>query len=343
MKIIRNIILYFYPNARYSFMKPNKLTLIDSLHMELRERFKEFNYYLNNISTNLKFIDNLRLSDLGLYQIGNLISDDPLILFNIDEIAWPRNAEEIENISVSVKQEGYSEAKIEAVAFNSELFNEVLPPFRLYELAFTKKYKKGETVKNVYKLKVLKKIPKNYFSEARERIEDILEMLSETLTKENDAEIMKLLLVDFSLSCIDWLHFPKEDRDKIFEMLQNFLLTTRSLNIIPVSLSSYNGSPFLASILIMMEKNGQKNLLQNFDLISDKLYFAGKLEIGDRTPVFEYSNQVFDNPYTKEKCFLFYVRLDKDVIQRIEIPGFALNHIETIHAMLLNEYKLSIN
>jgi len=92
----------------------------------------------------------------------------------------------------------------------------------------------------------------------------------------------------------------------------------------------------------MMEKNGQKNLLQNFDLISDKLYFAGKLEIGDRTPVFEYSNQVFDNPYTKEKCFLFYVRLDKDVIQRIEIPGFALNHIETIHAMLLNEYKLSI-
>jgi len=323
-------------------MKPNKLMLIDGLHLEVVKKLKDFNEYLNGIITSLKKLDKLNLHTLRLYQAANMILEDPFVLFKFEEFAWPKNPEDIENISIPLKEDTSDQVKAIAFSFNSETFNEVIPPFKLYEISFFKRYKKSELFKNAYKLEVIKNINRSPSKEFKDFLEVIIETINEIISQEEDSgEKLRVLLTDISFSCIDVLHFPKEDRDRIFELVQNFLLASRSLNIIPISVSKFNGSPLINSIVMILEKFGNEIMLENLELLNDKLFLSGKLKIEERTPVLEYTNQIFDSPYLKEKCFLMYVRLDKDLIYRIELPSFALDHIDGIHSLLLTEYKLS--
>jgi hypothetical protein len=325
-------------------MKVQKITLIDGLYNELRSKFKIFNERLNSISRSLKYLDSLSFSSLKLFDYENFIIEDPFLLFKANEIAWPKSIEDLENISIPLKTPSLENLEIISFSYNIENFQEILPPFQLYELSIFKKWKKTEKNYNLYRIKFLKKISRdNELYLQSDFLKEIFELIIDFLSHEREFEDkVKILISEIPFSCTQAFNMPKEERDKIFEIVQNLLVTLKSLGVIPISINKYNGSPVLSTILHTLEKMGRKEEFIDIELINDKLFLAGKLKTEERTPLFHYTNHIIDNPYLKERLYLFYIRFDVDYIERIEIPSYATNQIELIHSVLLNEYRLAI-
>jgi len=325
-------------------MKIQKIALIDGLYNEVRSKFKIFNEYLNSISRGLKYLDNLSFSSLKLFDYENLISEDPFLLFKVNEIAWPKSIEEFENISIPLKTPSLENLEVISLTYNIENFLEILPPFQLYELSIFKKWKKTEKNYNLYRIQLLKKISRDNEVYMRSNfLKEIFELIIDFLSHEREFEDKtRFLISEIPFSCTQAFNMPKEERDKIFEITQNLLVTLKSLGIIPVSINKFNGSPVLSTILHTLEKIGRKEEIIDMDLLNDKIFLAGKLKTEERTPLFHYTNHIIDNPYLKERLYLFYIRFDVDYIERVEIPSYAMNQIELIHSVLLNEYRLAI-
>lgn len=321
-------------------MRSHRLALIDELNREISEQLKEFNDYLITTSRTLKLLDEVKPFGEDIVSFKEKILEDPFVLFNFKELAWPESAEEWNKLSIPLKEVKYEELnkiQVIAIANNSLLVDEVIPPFILFELSMYEKIGKEEKLRNFFKLNIGRRA-KLHTEENKFKI--LYEMIVEKL-QENKQE-RKLLLTDISFSCIEAIDLNKKERDFILNATQDLLISLKGMNVIPVSISKNNGIPLVASIYKSLENSNKEAISRaDLELINDKMFLAGKLGIKERSPILEYRNQILDNPYLKEKCYIFYLRCDVDHIQRVEIPQFALEHVEMIHAILLKEYENS--
>ncbi len=325
-------------------MKSHKLTFIDGLNRELKNKLKDFNDYLVSISTALKTLDKIKTSENVLIDFKQIINQEQFLLFKLNEIAWTENVEEWKKFSIFTNKKIEEKIRVTAISHSLKKIHEVIPPFSVHEVSIFTRIGQEEKNINEYRFKI------DFFRENEtlskiNKLQVVFDIVTEFLEKShnyNSGE-KNILLTDIPFSNIDFINLNVNEKNKAFELAQNFLVELKSLNIIPVSLVKINGAPLIPYLLKILEHFYGKEELNKvkIEILNDKIYLADKLRIKARSPVFDYTNTILENPYIKEKCYIFYLRCDHDHIQRVEIPQFALNHVELIHNVLVEEYSLS--
>ncbi len=324
-------------------MRVQKLTFINGLSKELKRKLKAFNDYLVSTAVALKTLDKIKYFESKLIDFERLIRQEQFLLFKFNEIAWPENIEEWKKFSVFVNNKN-TENNLRIIAFSYSLkkVHEVIPPFSIREVSIFTRKGREEMNKNEYDLEI-DRFEDDGSTDQINTLKTVYDTLIEFLENSYNTSSWEknILLTDIPFSNIDFINSKANEKNKAFELTQNFIVLLKSLNIIPVSLVKSNGSPLVSYIIKVLESLYENQEEIKIEVLNDKIYLADKLRVNARSPMLSYTNSILENPYVKEKCYIFYLRCDHDYIQRVEIPQFALKDIELIHSVLLQEYSLS--
>jgi hypothetical protein len=289
----------------------------------------------------------------NLTEIEYLIKEDPTAL-NVHKVfAWPLSFEEWKKVSISVET-SLKKANIIGISFNIFSLNkQIIPPLIIFELSF---FGKDSLYKfNCLEIKIGKEIYEyvtNDFASLNNVklmqvvYELVLNNFQNKIVENLSMKEKTFVITDLPLTCEEFLNWNKEEIIPLYNTVDKFLKYFKSINVIPVSIVNYESSPlinsfkkyFFGSDARCSECIYSKPMCSPLNIISDKFFLKGKVDKKERSPVLKYINSSMIPDITKEEILIFYISPSTNYLQRIEIPYFALEHIQDIHYMLLKEY-----
>jgi hypothetical protein len=334
-------------------MKKNliQLTFQDN---SIKEKITFLNEYIKELSKVSTMIDKqLDPFNKNLTEIEYLIKEDPTAL-NVHKVfAWPLSFEEWKKVSISVET-SLKKANIIGISFNIFSLNkQIIPPLIIFELSF---FGKDSLYKfNCLEIKIGKEIYEyvtNDFASLNNVklmqvvYELVLNNFQNKIVENLSMKEKTFVITDLPLTCEEFLNWNKEEIIPLYNTVDKFLKYFKSINVIPVSIVNYESSPlinsfkkyFFGSDARCSECIYSKPMCSPLNIISDKFFLKGKVDKKERSPVLKYINSSMIPDITKEEILIFYISPSTNYLQRIEIPYFALEHIQDIHYMLLKEY-----
>jgi hypothetical protein len=334
-------------------MKKNliQLTFQDN---SIKEKITFLNEYIKELSKVSTMIDKqLDPFNKNLTEIEYLIKEDPTAL-NVHKVfAWPLSFEEWKKVSISVET-SLKKANIIGISFNIFSLNkQIIPPLIIFELSF---FGKDSLYKfNCLEIKIGKEIYEyvtNDFASLNNVklmqvvYELVLNNFQNKITENLSMKEKTFVITDLPLTCEEFLNWNKEEIIPLYNTVDKFLKYFKSINVIPVSIVNYESSPlinsfkkyFFGSDARCSECIYSKPMCSPLNIISDKFFLKGKVNKKERSPLLKYINSNMIPDITKEEILIFYISPSTNYLQRIEIPYFALEHIQDIHYMLLKEY-----
>jgi hypothetical protein len=334
-------------------MKKNliQLTFQDN---SIKEKITFLNEYIKELSKVSTMIDKqLDPFNKNLTEIEYLIKEDPTAL-NVHKVfAWPLSFEEWKKISISVET-SLKKANIIGISFNIFSLNkQIIPPLIIFELSF---FGKDSLYKfNCLEIKIGKEIydyvTNDFASLNNVKLMQVVYELVLNNFQNKIAENLSMkektfVITDLPLTCEEFLNWNKEEIIPLYNTVDKFLKYFKSINVIPVSIVNYESSPlinsfkkyFFGSDTRCSECIYSKPMCSPLNIISDKFFLKGKVNKKERSPLLKYINSNMIPDITKEEILIFYISPSTNYLQRIEIPYFALEHIQDIHYMLLKEY-----
>jgi hypothetical protein len=334
-------------------MKKNliQLTFQDN---SIKEKITFLNEYIKELSKVSTMIDKqLDPFNKNLTEIEYLIKEDPTAL-NVHKVfAWPLSFEEWKKVSISVET-SLKKANIIGISFNIFSLNkQIIPPLIIFELSF---FGKDSLYKfNCLEIKIGKEIYEyvmNDFASLNNVklmqvvYELVLNNFQNKIAENLSMKEKTFVITDLPLTCEEFLNWNKEEIIPLYNTVDKFLKYFKSINVIPVSIVNYESSPlinsfkkyFFGSDARCSECIYSKPMCSPLNIISDKFFLKGKVNKKERSPLLKYINSNMIPDITKEEILIFYISPSTNYLQRIEIPYFALEHIQDIHYMLLKEY-----
>jgi hypothetical protein len=334
-------------------MKKNliQLTFQDN---SIKEKITFLNEYIKELSKVSTMIDKqLDPFNKNLTEIEYLIKEDPTAL-NVHKVfAWPLSFEEWKKVSISVET-SLKKANIIGISFNIFSLNkQIIPPLIIFELSF---FGKDSLYKfNCLEIKIGKEIydylTNDFASLNNVKLMQVVYELVLNNFQNKIAENLSMkektfVITDLPLTCEEFLNWNKEEIIPLYNTVDKFLKYFKSINVIPVSIVNYESSPlinsfkkyFFGSDTRCSECIYSKPMCSPLNIISDKFFLKGKVNKKERSPLLKYINSNMIPDITKEEILIFYISPSTNYLQRIEIPYFALEHIQDIHYMLLKEY-----
>jgi hypothetical protein len=334
-------------------MKKNliQLTFQDN---SIKEKITFLNEYIKELSKVSTMIDKqLDPFNKNLTEIEYLIKEDPTAL-NVHKVfAWPLSFEEWKKVSISVET-SLKKANIIGISFNIFSLNkQIIPPLIIFELSF---FGKDALYKfNCLEIKIGKEIYEyvtNDFASLNNVklmqvvYELVLNNFQNKIVENLSMKEKTFVITDLPLTCEEFLNWNKEEIIPLYNTVDKFLKYFKSINVIPVSIVNYESSPlinsfkkyFFGSDTRCSECIYSKPMCSPLNIISDKFFLKGKVNKKERSPLLKYINSNMIPDITKEEILIFYISPSTNYLQRIEIPYFALEHIQDIHYMLLKEY-----
>jgi hypothetical protein len=334
-------------------MKKNliQLTFQDN---SIKEKITFLNEYIKELSKVSTMIDKqLDPFNKNLTEIEYLIKEDPTAL-NVHKVfAWPLSFEEWKKVSISVET-SLKKANIIGISFNIFSLNkQIIPPLIIFELSF---FGKDSLYKfNCLEIKIGKEIydyvTNDFASLNNVKLMQVVYELVLNNFQNKIAENLSMkektfVITDLPLTCEEFLNWNKEEIIPLYNTVDKFLKYFKSINVIPVSIVNYESSPlinsfkkyFFGSDTRCSECIYSKPMCSPLNIISDKFFLKGKVNKKERSPLLKYINSNMIPDITKEEILIFYISPSSNYLQRIEIPYFALEHIQDIHYMLLKEY-----
>ncbi len=334
-------------------MKKNliQLTFQDN---SIKEKITFLNEYIKELSKVSTMIDKqLDPFNKNLTEIEYLIKEDPTAL-NVHKVfAWPLSFEEWKKVSISVET-SLKKANIIGISFNIFSLNkQIIPPLIIFELSF---FGKDSLYKfNCLEIKIGKEIYEyvmNDFASLNNVklmqvvYELVLNNFQNKITENLSMKEKTFVITDLPLTCEEFLNWNKEEIIPLYNTVDKFLKYFKSINVIPVSIVNYESSPLINSFKKYFfggdarcsECIYSKPMCSPLNIISDKFFLKGKVNKKERSPLLKYINSNMIPDITKEEILIFYISPSTNYLQRIEIPYFALEHIQDIHYMLLKEY-----
>jgi hypothetical protein len=334
-------------------MKKNliQLTFQDN---SIKEKITFLNEYIKELSKVSTMIDKqLDPFNKNLTEIEYLIKEDPTAL-NVHKVfAWPLSFEEWKKVSIRVET-SLKKTNIIGISFNIFSLNkQIIPPLIIFELSF---FGKDSLYKfNCLEIKIGKEIYEyvmNDFASLNNVklmqvvYELVLNNFQNKITENLSMKEKTFVITDLPLTCEEFLNWNKEEIIPLYNTVDKFLKYFKSINVIPVSIVNYESSPlinsfkkyFFGSDARCSECIYSKPMCSPLNIISDKFFLKGKVNKKERSPLLKYINSNMIPDITKEEILIFYISPSTNYLQRIEIPYFALEHIQDIHYMLLKEY-----
>jgi hypothetical protein len=334
-------------------MKKNliQLTFQDN---SIKEKITFLNEYIKELSKVSTMIDKqLDPFNKNLTEIEYLIKEDPTAL-NVHKVfAWPLSFEEWKKVSISVET-SLKKTNIIGISFNIFSLNkQIIPPLIIFELSF---FGKDSLYKfNCLEIKIGKEIyeyvTKDFASLNNVKLMQVVYELVLNNFQNKIAENLSMkektfVITDLPLTCEEFLNWNKEEIIPLYNTVDKFLKYFKSINVIPVSIVNYESSPlinsfkkyFFGSDTRCSECIYSKPMCSPLNIISDKFFLKGKVNKKERSPLLKYINSNMIPDITKEEILIFYISPSTNYLQRIEIPYFALEHIQDIHYVLLKEY-----
>jgi hypothetical protein len=334
-------------------MKKNliQLTFQDN---SIKEKITFLNEYIKELSKVSTMIDKqLDPFNKNLTEIEYLIKEDPTAL-NVHKVfAWPLSFEEWKKVSISVET-SLKKTNIIGISFNIFSLNkQIIPPLIIFELSF---FGKDSLYKfNCLEIKIGKEIYEyvtndfallNNVKLMQVVYELVLNNFQNKIVENLSMKEKTFVITDLPLTCEEFLNWNKEEIIPLHNTVDKFLKYFKSINVIPVSIVNYESSPlinsfkkyFFGSDTRCSECIYSKPMCSPLNIISDKFFLKGKVDKKERSPVLKYINSSMIPDITKEEILIFYISPSTNYLQRIEIPYFALEHIQDIHYMLLKEY-----
>jgi hypothetical protein len=334
-------------------MKKNliQLTFQDN---SIKEKITFLNEYIKELSKVSTMIDKqLDPFNKNLTEIEYLIKEDPTAL-NVHKVfAWPLSFEEWKKVSISVET-SLKKANIIGISFNIFSLNkQIIPPLIIFELSF---FGKDSLYKfNCLEIKIGKEIYEyvmNDFASLNNVklmqvvYELVLNNFQNKIAENLSMKEKTFVITDLPLTCEEFLNWNKEEIIPLYNTVDKFLKYFKSINVIPVSIVNYESSPlinsfkkyFFGSDTRCSECIYSKPMCSPLNIISDKFFLKGKVNKKERSPLLKYINSNMIPDITKEEILIFYISPSTNYLQRIEIPYFALEHIQDIHYVLLKEY-----
>jgi len=339
-------------------MVNREIMLINKIENEIKEKAINFFNYTKVVSKTLRYIDELDPFKFDLSELEYILLKDDTALDIHKEIAWPDNIEEWRQESLSIdKDKILNKFKLSAITYNViYAYKEITPPFYLIEISLVKKYNKKPYIKeNIFKLIGGEEIIKNFTNNDEKIVPIIFDFINEIIKSyfsETYFDEPLFLLTDFPLSCIQTLDSNNYiTNEYITTSQQNFINETKSLNIIPVSIIKSDSNPLMNGIAKFFIGKGnycsecinsndyykEYSLCKIISLIYDKIYLLSKLKENERSPLLRYTNRILHKNFLGENIAIFYLRLSRNDIVRIEIPYCYKEYINTIHYILLKE------
>jgi hypothetical protein len=313
------------------------------------------NEYLKELSKISAMIDKqLDPFNKNLTEIEYLIKGDPTAL-NIHKVfAWPLNFEEWKKVSISTES-SIKKANIIGISYNVFSLNkQIIPPLIIFEISF---FGKNSLYRfNTLEIKIGKEIydyVMNDFASLNnvKLIQTVYELVlnnfQNKIAENLSMEEKTFVITDLPLTCEEFLNWNKEEIIPLYNTIDKFLKYFKSINVIPVSIVNYESSPLINSFKKYFfgadsrcsECIYGKPMCSPLNIITDKFFLKGKVNKKERSPLLKYINSNMMPDITKEEILIFYINTSTNYLQRIEIPYFAMEHIQDIHYVLLKEYE----